>query len=278
MNPLYIAIISAVGAILAAGIIFLIVRKFRKKITVIDESADYWTVQHRQLVELFENYNVMTYGAKGSGKDLITALVIFLRGEKHYSNIYYDDNTEIRELSDLHCGGNTYDDFVNGTVKKFDANFEDGCDFYISDGGIYLGCQYNKELNSKYPEMPIHFALRRHLYDSRIHINSQALGRPWDKLREQQNAFIHTLKMTDCGDCLVVSAISYTRYESALECLPPPVKEDKYEIMKFGQIREHKFLVRKEWIKYDTRHFRGLLIKEIKQEVKNNERANICIR
>ena len=276
MNPLYIAIISAVGVILAAGIIYLIVRKFRKKTTIIGENSNYWTVQHRQLVDLFENYNVMTYGAKGSGKDLITALVIYLRGEKHYSNIYYDENTEIRELGELHVGGNTYEDFVNGTVKKFKPNFEEGFDYYSSDGGIYIGCQYDKELNRKFPELPIHVALRRHLYNSRFHINSQALGRPWNKVREQQNAYIHTLKTVDCGDCLVVSAISYTRYESALECLPPPKKEDKYSIMKYGQIREHKFLVPKSWIKYDTRHFKKLLLEETEKE-KDNERANICI-
>ena len=270
-------IYASVGGILViACIIWGIVNTLRKKTRVIDENSDYWTVQHRQLVDMFENENVMVYGKKGSGKDLITALVIYLRGEKHYSNIYYDENTEIRELSDLHCGGNTYEDFVDGTVKKFDPNFEDGFDFYISDGGIYLGCQYNKELNSKYPEMPIHFALRRHLYDSRIHINSQALGRPWDKLREQQSAFIHTLKTTDCGDCLVVSAISYTRYESALECFPPPEKENSYDIMRLGQIREHKFLVRKDWIKYDTRHFKELLLEETIKE-NDNGRANICI-
>lgn len=278
MNPLYIAIIIAVGVLAAAVVIYLIVRSRGKKIRGIEIDSDYWTVQYEQLVDLFENENVMVYGKKGSGKDLLFALAVYLRGEKHYSNIYYDENTEIRPLSDLNCGGNTYEDFVSGNVKKFDPVFESGYDFYISDGGIYLGCQYNKELNQKYPEMPVLFALSRHLYDMRIHINSQALNRPWDKLREQQSAFIHTLTTTDCGDCLVVSAISYTRYESALECLPPPQKDDKYETMRFGQIREHKFLIRKEWITYDTRHFRSLLINE-ENELggTENARANICI-
>lgn len=120
-------------------------------------------------------------------------------------------------------------------------------------------------------------ALRRHLYDSHVHTNSQALNRPWDKVREQQGCFIHTLGTTDYGDFLIVKAISYTKYESALECLPPPNKPDKFHVMKYGEILEHKFKVPVASLTYDTRHLKTILLNQNEEEKQDNERAAIII-
>jgi hypothetical protein len=266
---------GAAVAALAALTAFLILRRKTKQE---EQSGLYWTYQDRWLLNAFDNYDCAVYGFRGSGKDVLFAHVINLRGTKHYSNIYYNGQTEIRDLKELNVGGNSYEDFINGDIKKFAPNFEEGYHFFISDAGVYLGCQYNKELNQNYGEMPIHIALRRHLYDSHVHTNSQALNRPWDKIREQQGCFIHALGVKDYGDFLVVKAISYTKYESALECLPVPVKPDKYHVMKYGEILEHDFMVSVKSLTYDTRHFKTqLLLPNEGVEKENGTRAAIII-
>lgn len=276
MDKIYLFIgVWAVSAPLIALVIFVIVQLCQRKQE--EKSNLYWAYQDRWLLNAFDNYDCAVYGFRGTGKDVLFAHAINLKGGKHYSNIYYNSETEVRDLKELNVGGNTYEDFINGNIKKFTANFEDGYHFFISDAGVYLGCQYNKELNQNYGELPIHIALRRHLYDSHVHTNSQALNRPWDKVREQQGCFIHTLGTTDYGDFLIVKAISYTKYESALECLPPPEKQDKFHVMKYGEILEHKFKVPVASLSYDTRHFKTILLNKKEEEKQDNERAAIII-
>ena len=269
------AALGIIPTALAALLIFFLLRRRNKQE---NDSDLYWSYQDRWLMNAFDNYDCAVYGFRGAGKDLIFAHVINLKGGKHYSNIYYNADTEVRDIKDLHVGGNEYPDFIAGNIKQFEPNFEENYHFFISDAGVYLGCQYNKELNAEYGELPIHLALRRHLYNSHVHTNSQALNRPWDKIREQQGCFIHALGTVDCGDVLIVKAISYTKYESALECMPPTGgvgrmdKPDKHHIMKHGEILEHKFLIPVKSLTYDTRHFKTQLL--IPNEEENNENAN----
>lgn len=271
---LFVGLGAAFAALIATLIIVLLrLRKSKQE----ENNGLYWAYQDKWLINAFDNYDCAVYGFRGTGKDVLFAHAINLKGGKHYSNIYYNADTEVRDLKELNVGGNTYEDFINGNTKMFEPNFEDSFHFFISDAGVYLGCQYNKELNQNYGELPIHLALRRHLYDSHVHTNSQALNRPWDKVREQQGCFIHTLGVLDYGDFLIVKAISYTKYESALECLPPPNKSDKYHIMKYGEILEHKFKVPVNSLTYDTRHFKTILLNQIEEEKKDNERAAIII-
>ena len=262
-------------AILAAVFAIIIIIRARARGKESRESL-YWFYQNEWLKNAFDNFDVAVYGLRGSGKDVIFAHCINLHGRKHYSNILYNSQTEVRDIRDLNVGGNDYESFINGTTQKFVPNFEEGLHFFISDAGVYLGSQYNRELNQNYGELPIHLALRRHLYDSHIHINSQALNRPWDKIREQLGVFIHCLGTENYGDFLIVSAITYTRYESALECLPPPEKEDNYHTLKYGEITERRFKVPIKLLEYDTRHFKNeLLIKP--EEIQGNGRAKIII-
>lgn len=275
MDNIYLFIgLGAVSAALIALCIFAIVRLLKTKNE--ENNGLYWAYQDKWLLNAFDNYDCAVYGFRGTGKDVLFAHAINLKGGKHYSNIFYNADTEVRDLKDLNVGGNTYEDFINGDIKKFEPNFEDGYHFFISDAGVYLGCQYNKELNQNYGELPIHIALRRHLYDSHVHTNSQALNRPWDKVREQQGCFIHTLGTIDCGDFLIVKAISYTKYESAFECLPPTDKSDRFHVMKYGEILEHKFKVPVSSLTYDTRHFKTILLNN-EEEKQDNERAAIII-
>ena len=281
MTNYIIYIVAGVFVILAAVLIPLLIRKMRKKE---ETEALYWDGQNRWLVETFDNFDVAVYGFRGSGKDVIFAHAINLKGAKHYSNIFYNADTEVRDIKDLNVGGNEYPAFINGTVKRFEPNFEEGYHFFISDAGVYLGCQYNKELCENYGELPIHLALRRHLYDSHVHTNSQALNRPWDKIREQQGAFIHCLGVKNYGEFLIVSAITYTKYESALACLPPTGgvdrkgKPDKYDVLRDGEIAERWFKVPTESLTYDTRHFKTILLSDMnKEESTQNARATVII-
>ncbi|MCL2798563.1 MAG: hypothetical protein FWD58_11050 [Firmicutes bacterium] len=261
--------------LVAVFTVILIRRRSRRQE---EQQADYWQRENEWLANAFDNFDVAVYGLRGSGKDVIFAHCINLHGRKHYSNIWYNPQTEVRDLKDLNVGGNQYPDFINGTLKRFTPNFVEGAHFFISDAGVYLGCQYNRELNQNYGEMPIHIALRRHLYDSHVHTNSQALNRPWDKIREQQGCFIHALGTKNYGDCLIVSAISYTKYESALECMPPPEKPDEYHVMKHGEIRIHKFKVPVKSLSYDTRHFKNELFFYAQEVFTEHGRAKIIIR
>lgn len=259
MDKIYLFIgVGAVSAALIALGIYVVIRLRKNKQE--EQSGLYWEYQDRWLLNAFDNFDCAVYGLRGTGKDVIFAHSINLKGGKHYSNIKYNGDTEIRDLKELNVGGNSYEDFINGNIKKFTPNFDENYHFFISDAGVYLGCQYNTELNKNYGELPIHIALRRHLYDSHVHTNSQALNRPWDKIREQQGCFIHALGVLDYGDFLIVKAISYTKYESALDCLPPPNKPDKYHVMKYGEILEHKFRVPVDSLTYDTRHFKTQLL------------------
>jgi len=266
---------------------YIIKRLLKKKQAIAD--GNYWCYQYQWLFNAFNNFDCAVYGFRGAGKDLIFALAIGLINEPHYSNIRYNDLTEVRDLKDLHVGGNQFEDFIDGNIKKFEPNFEEGRHMYISDAGVYLPSQYFDKLNKGFSEMPIHIALRRHLYNSHVHTNSQALNRVWDKLREQQGCFIHCLGTVDYGEFFIVSTITYTKYESALACLPPHnIKEkakakdkktgeklktkepDKYEILKHGEIVERRFKIPKTFIEYDTRHFKSILHKNknSKKEVK----------
>jgi len=269
---LIILVIFIVIAI-ATGIFFLIKHLLKRK-----EEKDilYWHYQDLWLLDAFNNNDVAVYGFRGAGKDCLFAHAINLKNEKHYSNIYYNELTEVRDLKDLHVGGNSYEDFIEGKIDKFTPNFEDGAHFFISDAGVYLGCQFNKELNQNFGELPIHIALRRHLYDSHVHTNSQALNRVWDKLREQQSCFIHCLGTVNCGDYLIVSTISYTKYESALACLPPPKNPDKFDILRNGEIVERRFKVPLNALKYDSRHFKSILHHN-KEELQPHERPKLIV-
>ena len=262
-------------ALILAAVFIIIIARARARDKE-DKDAAYWYYQDEWLKNAFDNFDVAVYGLRGSGKDVIFAHAINLHAKKHYSNLRYNSQTEVRDIRELNVGGNSYEDFINGTTKKFVPNFEENFHFYISDAGVYLGCQFNRELCANYGELPIHLALRRHLYDSHLHTNSQALNRPWDKIREQQGTFIHCLGTVNYGDFLIVSVITYSKYESALECLPPPEKPDKYHTLKYGEIVERRFKVPIMTLNYDTRHFKNELL-IFKEEIKTHERAKIVI-
>lgn len=235
--PLWSIIAVCVGGLLitVAALFFSLRPKYVER--KFDE-ADQW------LVHEFRRCNVMVFGKKGTGKDLIFAHVIALRGEKHYANIPYDYNTEVIELHEVAAGDNTFEDLVNGTVRPFTPRFEEGFDVYMSDLGIYFPSSLYPLLDKLYPSLPVDMALSRQLYNSNRHGNSQALERPWIKIREQADSYIQTLGTIDCGDCLYVHIRGYDQYDNA-----------KNEV---NWVVEFNVRIPKSELMYDSRYFRNI--------------------
>ena len=230
-------VFGVLGLAVLAGVIAIFVH-LRRRVKL--DRADAW------LVKEFDRCNVMVFGKKGSGKDVLFAHVIALRGEKHYSNIPYDENTEVIELREIAAGNNTFEDCINGTIKKFSPRFEEGCDIYISDAGIYFPNTMYGKLDELYPSLPIFMALSRHLYANNVHTNCQALGRPWKKIREQADSYIEVLRTRCRGDYLLVDIVGYER--------------DSVNDESLVAVCEHTVRVPVFELKYDSRYFRNVFL------------------
>lgn len=251
---IFVAVLIIIAVVFTAVILVLCIKK---KVTDF-----YYENQNKWLAEEFSRCNVIVFGKKGSGKDLLFAHTIFLRGETHYSNIRYNDNTQIISLLDVSCGGNTFKDFINDTIETLEPIFEEEKDIYISDGGVYFPCQYNELLNKSYGSMPLYYALSRHLYNSNIHVNVQALTRLWDKLREQADSFIRVIDKQLFNEYIIVTAIIYDTYERACSERPPSAEELKNTI--YGKVALRKFKIYLSELEYDTRYFKNVFFESKK--------------
>lgn len=239
MIPIIVSCASCAGVI---GLIIAVVALSRRHRAILLDEADEW------LVNEFRRCNVMVWGKKGSGKDVIFAHVIALRGETHYSNIPYDGNTEVIELHELSAGDNTFIDCINGTIRPFEPRFEECADIYVSDAGIYFPNTMDRLLNELYPSTPVLMALSRHLYNNNIHTNCQAFDRPWKKIREQADSYIQVLRTRDRGDCLLVDILGYDKYGNAENEVDPAAK--------------YTVRVPKYELQYDSRYFRNVFFND----------------
>lgn len=228
---------------------------------------------NKELVQRFKKGNVIVFGRKGCGKDLIFNYVIHKRKkqkETYISNIDYGLNGTCEPLSTLELGENTYEDFINDNVKKQTYKPErENVDYYISDGGIFLPSQYNTLLDKKYKSLPIYYALSRHLYNSNVHVNTQALSRIWIKLREQADCYFQAVKTYKIFGLLITKYKFYEKYQSAeqeLNAIPisffsNKLKKNKFDEMSAinGIIWTSYIIQRKRSITYDTRHFKSVV-------------------
>lgn len=231
----------------------------------------------------YEKGNVCVVGERGKGKDMLTANVIAVRNLEYISNTEYQKKKGIPlkwnklDFKAIDCGGNTYKDFIEGTIKPYTYPYPMGVDVYISDVGVYLPSQYCNELNRDYKQIPTFMALSRQLGECNVHINLQTLNRAWDKLREQSRTYITCLgcKVIPIGKKqLVIQKIRiHEKYQSCLDNVPKlrlpwyvKFGKDKmmarlyklnYEIQ-HGKIEEH-YLIYFNKSKYDTHVFRSIL-------------------
>lgn len=236
----------------------------------------------KKIIKRFENESVCVVGKKGRGKDMLMSNVVMRRKLPYVANINYGGSYLPLDLQAIACGGNTYKDFLNGTVKPYTYPYADGTDFYISDIGVYFPSQYCNELNRDYKQIPVFMALSRQLGLASIHFNCQALNRAWDKLREHSDCYILCRSCKVLFGKLVIQKVRiYDKYESALNAIPPyrvhiPLRAGKEATMNAKIERERYYCMNGEiqsgtliyWNKsnYDTRAFKKMLEKGVNYE------------
>lgn len=229
----------------------------------------------RKIKKLYEQHSVSVCGEKGSGKDMLTANIVVRRKKPYISNIDYGGLFNEYDYSKIDVG-NTYKDFNAKTIKPYSFPYDDGTDIYLSDCGVYFPSQYCNELNKEYKSLPTFIALSRQLGECKVHQNAQALGRVWDKIREQSERYIH------CRKCIYIKRLKlvimnvtiYDKYESAVEKRRPLIISKPMFMNKEMRLRyrqqveeytcnhgkiENKWLVFFNKSTYDTRQFKKIL-------------------
>lgn len=237
----------------------------------------------RRIISLFNQGNVCVYGLRGRGKDLLMSNVVIRRKLPYVSNVDYGGYFSPLELDKLDCGGNTFRDFINGSIKKYSYPYPDGTDVYVSDAGIYFPSQYNGQLDKEYPHLANFQALSRHVGLANFHINVQSLSRVWLKIREQSDTFIQCLGclyipikrvLPFCSDIVLQKVRVYEKYESAAQGVLPfkvsapllssPQTHTMVDLQKqqhrstHGRIRTF-YLVYINKSTYNTRHYQEVL-------------------
>lgn len=229
----------------------------------------------KKLSRLFVN-SVMTFGEKGSGKDMLDGNIIARRNQSAYiSNTDY--HIKYKQFIPLDLDklniNNTYSNFISDNLNYYDYPYPDNADIYIQDCGVYFPAQYCNELNRDYKHFIAFLALSRHLGLANVHCNCQALNRIWDKLREMSTTYIQ------CRGCIVLLGFVfqrvriYERYDSAVGNVQPfrapfTLNKDKrnlYDMQKVNYDNTHGsikscILIYRNKTKYNTRLFKEKLL------------------
>lgn len=221
----------------------------------------------RLLLDSFEKGNCVVCGTKGKGKDLIFSYVIRKRKKEYYSNIQYNHIKSLYndiKISDISIYPNTYQNFLNNDIVIVDKKLKEGCDFYISDSGVYLPSQLDSTLHKVYPSLPLTYAIIRHLYNSNIHCNVQRAERLWKALREQSDYFFTATGTINLGIVLITTFRYYDKLESCCKDLRPFKRSLSNEYQKalseqtrsmYGDIKSG-MIIQPIWtVKYDSRAF-----------------------
>lgn len=232
------------------------------------------------LKKRFENGNVIVYGQKGKGKDLLFQKVINKRkNKKYFSNIDYGKKYNAFDMTMIDLTPNTFENMIENNIIKINDPL--GCensDIYISDGGIYYPSQYDTLLNKKYRSLGLAYALSRHLWNNNIHVNTQALSRVWKLLREQADTYIkcrHTIKLPFI---LVTFYTIYDKYASAENDIRPIKSRFRNKVSKAetdiyngtNGIIKNGFIVQlKRSVKYDTRIFKKIIFESQAASIDN---------
>lgn len=219
------------------------------------------------LVKQFERNNVVVFGKKGAGKDMLFQQIINARNKHHYSNIPFGKKTLPIVMNDISLWPNTYEEMINGKITKVKPNLNERFDIYISDAGVMLPSQYDWLLHKKYPSLPLLYALQRHLYASNMHVNVQSLSRVWKPIRELADGYVQSERVIWLGPIYIQFVTYYDRYESAERSLLPMKRRivngmsdaiaDQY-IATNGLIKPMYLMGTKKRIQYNTRYFKDV--------------------
>ena len=229
----------------------------------------------KKIIKLFQAGNVCVCGLRGRGKDMLFANVAVRRKLPYVANIDYGGQFIDFNPMNYDCGGNSYEDFISGNLKKYIFPHQDGTDIYVSDAGIYFPSQYCKELNKRFGYLSTFMALSRQLGECNFHFNVQNLNRVWDKIREQSDIYIccNWCKVLFRGKFVVQRVTIYEKYESAVDRVPPyrspkvrlnadrkmniAMEKQRYRVS-HGDIKVRTLFYRNRST-YDTRRFKWLL-------------------
>ena len=189
-------------------------------------------IRRRQLLQLFNNGNVIVTGLRGCGKDMLFSFVVNQRvkgkrnKQQYISNIDYTGGKGYISYSPRYfqLGGNKFENFVAGKFISYKYPLPDNIDYFLSDGGVYFPAQYFATLDKLYSSAPLMFALSRHLGDCNIHVNVQNLNRLWDKIREQSDTYILCRSCRVIGRFAIQKITVYDNYDSAVSRRRPFVR------------------------------------------------------
>lgn len=229
-------------------------------------------VNKARFVGLFKQGNVLVSGMRGRGKDFAFCVVVNARKRNYISNVQYSSPKKKYQRFDFEpkvwaLAGNTYDDLVSGSPRKYVYPYPDEVDYYISDAAIYFPATYHNELAKKYKGAPMFQALSRHLGDCNVHCNTQVQTQLWDKMRTQSDIYV---VMQGCrhifGKLFYLKSFVYSLCESADMQIKPPrfglgkkASEAKYNFeIAHGSIKKIGFFCRLPY-RYDSRRFKRIL-------------------
>ena len=227
----------------------------------------------KKITKLFKLGNVSVCGLRGTGKDMLFANVVMRRGKPYISNTNYGGKWIPFDPDALNCR-NTWRNFITGKLNHYDYPYEDGVDFYLADGGVYMPSQHQGELVKEYGHIPIYMAISRHLGDCNFHYNVQNLNRMWDKIREQSDIYIRCIWCKAFfGKFVLQKVVIYEKYESAVNRVPPfrlrrpffnkdrmqvwDIQKQNYDIA-HGSVKS-RILIYWNRSKYNTRIFKEML-------------------
>jgi hypothetical protein len=231
----------------------------------------------KSIIEMFEKGNVLVYGVKGSGKDMLFGNVVVRRKKPYMSTVDYGGKFIPWDYAKIELAGNTYRNFISGKLKRFVCPLPDGTDVYVPDVGVMFPAQYCNEINRDYKSFGSYLALSRHLHLGAFHCNTQAIRRPYDKIREQADQYILCIECKVFGGWVYQKIRIYELYESADRKIPPfrlprpwfnadrkqrwMMEKERYE-QTYGYVRECVLFYRNR-SKYDTRIFKTMLEKGV---------------
>lgn len=227
---------------------------------------------HRELLKVFNTYNTIVFGRKGSGKDVIFQHVtayLDKHGIEYRSNIDYGNNEKITDIGLYSLWPNTSESLIDGKVQKITNQIPiTGFSHFESDAGAKYPSHLDHLLSKKYPWLPLVMAFSRHLWNMRFHMNTQALSRIWIKIREQADYYIKVIGTLNVFIGLFTKIRYYEDYESANQGLRPyrphgllhtkqevQAMREEYDAL-HGVIKERWIFTPKSALKYDTFYFR----------------------
>lgn len=187
----------------------------------------YFLFTKKRFVRLLRFKNLLVFGYRRTGKDLLLQLYIYLTYSKKYKKIikkeklkteneiknYFNEKPLYLSLYDYGYGAKivpindfellnkatgkhvSYDEFIKGATIICDKKKEyEGLDFFLGEAHLSLPNTEHNILDKYFTWLPVFISLSGHLYNMNVIINSQEFNRSWIKIRNQQDGYVKAIK------------------------------------------------------------------------------------